>query len=215
MFNIKNDPLSDTIRREITGFAEPENADKMISIMEVIKEDPRGVTISQLSDTLEINRNTIRKYAMVLAAAGYIEARSCGHTKIYNISKRIPAITVIENIFEGLFVLNFNDEVIYYNKSMKKIIDEIIPDSKITTEEKISTLVAGNEIGIQISESRKKIFNESDSDNISILMMPSNGYTAKIIPSVNLEGEPITLVMMIKSLNENIGPEIQREYQAL
>lgn len=212
---INNDQLPEIIRREITGFAEPENADKLIGIMEVIKDDPRGVTITQLSDTLDINRNTIRKYAMVLAAAGYIEARSCGHTKIYNISKRIPVITVIENIFEGLFVLNFRDEVTYYNKSMETIIDELIPGGKMTTEEKISAFMSRNEIGTEVIESRKKAFNEPDSDCISIMEMPAEGYTAKIIHSVNLEGESITLIMMIKSHNENLNQKIQTEYQAL
>lgn len=212
---INNDQLPEIIRREITGFAEPENADKLISIMEVIKEDPRGVTITQLSDILDINRNTIRKYAMVLAAAGYIEARSCGHTKIYNISKRIPVIEVVENIFEGLFVLNFRDEVTYYNKSMKTIIDELIPGRKMTTEEKISAFISGNEIGMEVIESRKKAFNEPHSDCISIMEMPAEGYTTKIIHSVNLEGESITLVMMIKSMNGSPNQEIQTEYQAL
>jgi len=202
--NFRKDPTSEIIQKEISGFAEPENSDKLIRILEVIREDQRGVTISQLSETLDINRNTIRKYTMVLAAAGYIEARSCGHTKIYNISDRIPANAVIENMFEGLLVLNRRDEINYYNEAMENIIEKIIPGRMFTTEEKLSKFISEKEIAEEIKTSKKDSYNNLNAENTTIKEIGGDEYMIKIVQSLNLEGDSITMILIINSENNRI-----------
>ncbi|WP_317136031.1 helix-turn-helix domain-containing protein [Methanochimaera problematica] len=109
---------SSTAEDEIKTFAGKKHEDILISILMLIKDDPRGLTISDIAEEMKLNRNTIRKYTLMLTAGGYIEERTCGHTKVFNISNRIPLTGMIEFTFEGVLVLDQKGVPVYKNRAV-------------------------------------------------------------------------------------------------
>jgi PAS domain S-box-containing protein len=60
------------------------------SILNLLKINPKGLTISDVSRKLCISRNSVAKYLEILAAEGKIEARNFGPSKVYSVVHRIP-----------------------------------------------------------------------------------------------------------------------------
>lgn len=52
-------------------------------ILELIRNRPRGCTISEISDQLGISRPTVSKYLEVLVAEGEISKREVGNAKLH------------------------------------------------------------------------------------------------------------------------------------
>ncbi|MBN2733661.1 MAG: helix-turn-helix domain-containing protein [Methanomicrobiaceae archaeon] len=100
---------------EINIFLEPENSEIITTILELIRNEPRGLTITDIALHLKINRNTVRKYTMMLTAGGYIEERTCGHTKVFNISNRMPLTSILDYLMEGILILDEKKEILYSN----------------------------------------------------------------------------------------------------
>ena len=96
------------------------NRDKILTTIKMIKEDPRGITISEIASKTGLNKNTVRKYALILAAGGYIEERSCGHTKVFTISNRVPITSVMDYAKEGILIIDEDNKIAYFNEFFKK-----------------------------------------------------------------------------------------------
>ncbi|PKL69216.1 MAG: hypothetical protein CVV30_06465 [Methanomicrobiales archaeon HGW-Methanomicrobiales-1] len=68
-----------------------EAADKEIThIKEVLRENPRGMNIKEISAAVAMSRNSIAKYLDVLTAAGQLEVRYVGNAKLFYLAKRVP-----------------------------------------------------------------------------------------------------------------------------
>jgi PAS domain S-box-containing protein len=64
--------------------------DEIIRIKEVLRENPRGMNIKEISAAVAMSRNSIAKYLDVLTAAGQLEVRYVGNAKLFYIAKRVP-----------------------------------------------------------------------------------------------------------------------------
>ena len=79
-------------------------------IHSILRANPRGLTINEISEELNINRNSIAKYADVLLALGHVEMKRIGPAKLYYLSDRIPLSAM----------LNFtNDSIMVFNEDLK------------------------------------------------------------------------------------------------
>src|ERR1051325_10437178 len=59
-------------------------------IEQLLKEQPKGLTITEISDALTLNRNSSAKYLDVLLTSGRVEQRSIGPAKVFFLSQRVP-----------------------------------------------------------------------------------------------------------------------------
>lgn len=59
-------------------------------IRESLNESHRGMTIMEISKAVGLNRHSVAKYLEVLVAAGHVDMRSFGPSKIFSISQRVP-----------------------------------------------------------------------------------------------------------------------------
>lgn len=63
------------------------NKKKQEKILEYIENHPRGSTISEISDALNISRVTASKYLSILVAEGSVEQRNVGRAKLHYINR--------------------------------------------------------------------------------------------------------------------------------
>lgn len=63
---------------------------EIIRIKEVLRENPRGMNIKEISAAVAMSRNSIAKYLDVLTAAGQLEVRYVGNAKLFYLAKRVP-----------------------------------------------------------------------------------------------------------------------------
>ena len=65
--------------------------EKITRIKQVLKWRPRGMTISDLSSHLKLNRNMVAKYLEILLISGQVEMEEIGPAKVYFLTQGCPS----------------------------------------------------------------------------------------------------------------------------
>jgi PAS domain S-box-containing protein len=71
------------------------STDILSAIKEILKENPKGASVTDLSKMMAMNRNSVAKYLDILLISGQVEMRSYGTAKVYYLSHRVPISTLL------------------------------------------------------------------------------------------------------------------------
>ncbi|VVB77880.1 Methyl sulfide methyltransferase-associated sensor [uncultured archaeon] len=96
--------------------------DALREIKKILLNNPKGLTISEISEKIGINRNSVAKYMDVLSISGNIEKKDVGPAKVFFLSQRLPLSSFIEITTEGIIILNKDLEIIMVNDFFSKLI---------------------------------------------------------------------------------------------
>jgi PAS domain S-box-containing protein len=80
--------------------------DKITKIKRLLKTRPKGLTISDISQVLKINRNSVAKYLEILLITGQVEMRAYGNAKVYYLSQRVPFSAMLRFASELILVVD-------------------------------------------------------------------------------------------------------------
>jgi PAS domain S-box-containing protein len=111
-------------------------------IRELLNKNPRGLTISEISAHIEVNRNSVAKYLDVMLISGEIEQRAVGRAKLFYPSKRIPIANLLDYSSDLICVIDKNKVITqsntnfcnFFNLKQKEILGKELSevfDSKI------------------------------------------------------------------------------------
>ena len=87
----------------------------LTSIKEVLKKNPHGLSITDISRELNLNRNSVAKYVNMLRVSGDAEMRSFAAAKVYFLSDRVPISTMLDYASDMIIVLNSELQVLQAN----------------------------------------------------------------------------------------------------
>ncbi len=105
-------------------------------IKNILRSNPRGMTIIQLSEAMNINRNTMAKYLDVLQIGGNVEAYKIGPAKLYTVSNRIPLNAMLEMHDDGIVQIDGEMNVFAVNDAFSNLTGlqkEDLLDNRIET----------------------------------------------------------------------------------
>jgi len=89
--------------------------EELARILNLLRTHPRGLTITEISRTIGINRNSVAKYLDVLFTSGHIEAKSVGPAKVYFLSHRVPLSAMLNLSSDLILVLDDRHRILYVN----------------------------------------------------------------------------------------------------
>lgn len=84
-------------------------------IRTLLKAHPKGLIITEISQRLEINRNSASKYLEILLFTGQVEVRQIGMAKIYTVSQRVPLSGLLRFAREQIVVVDDEGRIIQAN----------------------------------------------------------------------------------------------------
>jgi len=93
------------LRREITA-----------RITDLLRKNPQGLSITEIVRSGEINRNTAGRYLDNLLISGQVEMRHFGMAKIYTLSQRLPAASVLALSSEMVMQLDGSLRIVFLNQ---------------------------------------------------------------------------------------------------
>jgi PAS domain S-box-containing protein len=64
-------------------------------IKEILKTNPRGMTVAEVAKKIGMNSQSTGRHLDVLAAAGHVDVRTFGRSKVYYISQRLPILAMM------------------------------------------------------------------------------------------------------------------------
>lgn len=89
--------------------------EKFEKIKRILKSNPKGCTIMELSRKLNTNRNSVAKYLEMLLISGQVEVETFGTAKVYVISQRLPISTLLDSTADFIMVLDTDLKIVQAN----------------------------------------------------------------------------------------------------
>ena len=89
--------------------------DELSRIKKILKANPRGLTISEISHKININRNSVAKYLDVLVTSGHVEKRQVGPAKVYSHATTVPIFATLNLSSDYILILDSTFRVWYVN----------------------------------------------------------------------------------------------------
>ena len=89
--------------------------EKITRIKRLLKSRPKGLTISDISQILKLNRNSVAKYLEILLITGQVEVRLYGNAKVYSLSQRVPISSMLKFATELILILDSDQKIIDVN----------------------------------------------------------------------------------------------------
>ena len=75
-------------------------------ILDLLKAETHGLSISDISRKIDLNRSSVAKYLGMLVTAGRVEMYVIGSAKVYRISSRPSLLEVFDYIRESVIVID-------------------------------------------------------------------------------------------------------------
>lgn len=172
-----------------------ENHEGLIKILEILKDNPRGMSVTQITEKIGMNRITVGHYLDILRTSGEVEMETYGQSKVYFISHRVPISAMMDLSSDYVIVLNNDQKIIQANNNILSLLQqnkEDILDKKIHTV--LLPLHAVVDFQSKIDQALK---GEGVNEEIRILKNTDEFFfKMKIIPTVFTDGSPgITIIL--------------------
>ncbi len=174
----------------------------------LLKNEPRGLSITDVSRILNMNRNSVSKYLNMLLVSGHVDMRAVGVAKVYFLSQRVPISAMLDFSSDCIIVLDENLKIVQLN-------DNYVDFSGYSREELIGTSLLDRELPVLTDAIDPHIFEEvlRGQDLSRELWWEADGedfsFLIKMIPTVFDDGQPGATVIL-----ENIT-DLKRTEQEL
>ena len=93
------------------------------AILEILKENPRGMSVRQISEAIGMNRVTVARYLDVLRTSGRVEMVPYGQAKVYFLSHRVPISALLDFSSDYVIVLGNDRKIVHANSKMLELFD--------------------------------------------------------------------------------------------
>ena len=97
--------------------------EKVDRIKQHLKWNPRGMTISDLSSHMTMNRNLVAKYLDMLLISGQVEMQVIGAAKVYFLSHRVPVSAMLEFSSDLVIMLDAEKKILQVNELVLLLFD--------------------------------------------------------------------------------------------
>jgi PAS domain S-box-containing protein len=95
---------------------------ELVAIKDLLKRNPEGMSVTDISKALRKNKNTIGRYLDVLLISGQVEMRTYGMAKVYTISQRVPLSAMLRYSKELIMVLDDDLRIIDINENFLQLL---------------------------------------------------------------------------------------------
>jgi len=96
---------------------------EMQNIKKILKENPKGMTVTDISRKIKINRNSVAKYLDIMRISGQVEMITFGPAKVFFPSKRIHISNLINFTSDYILVIDKNLKITMINDSFLEFLN--------------------------------------------------------------------------------------------
>lgn len=107
---------------------------ELTQIKERLKVNPRGMTVTEISKAIKINRNSVAKYLEILLISGHVEMKAVGPAKLFFLSQRVPISALLDFSSDYILVLDRDLKIVQVNENLLEFLQteyEVIHGQKI------------------------------------------------------------------------------------
>lgn len=178
---------------------------ELAGILDLLRDNPRGLTVTEVSEQLGMNRNSTGKYLSLLLVSGEVDVKEYGKAKVYRISQRVPLSAMLS--FTSDFILMLDRDL-----RIVKVNDPLLAFIGMTSDELVGKRVDHYTLpGISTSEMSARIREALDGkeSRLEVIVGRDEGprtFRTKIMPTVFDDGgQGVTVIL------EDITEQVRAE----
>ncbi|RLF37499.1 MAG: hypothetical protein DRM99_00165 [Thermoplasmata archaeon] len=180
-------------------------------IQKVLKENPKGMTVTDISRKIKINRNSVAKYLDVMRISGLVDMITFGPAKVFFPSKRVPIIDLLNYTSDYILVFDSDMKITMINDSFlgflkvnrENIIGRSINDTILKHFGDNAELIVGIKEALEGNNFKQEIDIEKDNEIFFFLV--------NIIPTTFEDGRTGVTLIMKNNTDRRIAENILRE----
>jgi len=92
-------------------------------IKQILKENPKGMTVTDISRKIKINRNSVAKYLDIMRISGHVEMITFGPAKVFFPSRRIPVDNMLNYTSDYILVFDKSFRINTINNSFLEFLE--------------------------------------------------------------------------------------------
>jgi PAS domain S-box-containing protein len=92
-------------------------------IKDLLKKNPEGMSVTDISKALNKNKNTIGRYLDILLISGNVDMRTYGKAKVFTLSQRLPLSAMLSYSKELIMVLDNESRIIDVNDNFLALLN--------------------------------------------------------------------------------------------
>ena len=92
-------------------------------IKDLLKKNPEGMSVTDISKALNKNKNTIGRYLDILLISGQVDMRTYGMAKVFTLSHRVPLSAMLGYSRELIMVLDNESRIIDVNDNFLTLLN--------------------------------------------------------------------------------------------
>jgi PAS domain S-box-containing protein len=123
-------------------------------IKQILKENPKGMTVTDISRKIKINRNSVAKYLDIMRISGQVEMITFGPAKVFFPSRRVPILNMIDYTSDYILVCDKNLKINTINNTFLEFLKT--PKEKIIGHYVNNTILGFLEDEPEISQAIKE-----------------------------------------------------------
>lgn len=180
-------------------------------IKKVLSENPKGMTVTDVSRKIKINRNSVAKYLDIMRISGHVDMITFGPAKVFFPSRRVPILDMLNYTSDYILVFDSNLKITMANDSflnfMKISREELIGQTINETFSKVFKDHAEMLVGIKEALDGKKLTQDID------LKMNKEHYFFRIniVPTTFEDGRQGGTIVIKNNTHHKIAENALRE----
>ena len=91
-------------------------------IQQILKNNPKGMTVTDISRKIKINRNSVAKYLDIMRISGLVEMITFGPAKVFFPSRRIPILSMLNYTSDYILVSDKEQKIVLINDTFLEFI---------------------------------------------------------------------------------------------
>jgi PAS domain S-box-containing protein len=149
---------------------------ELVAIKDLLKKNPNGMSVTDISKALSKNKNTIGRYLDILLISGQVDMRAYGMAKVYTISQRVPLSAMLSYSKELIMVLDDESRITDINDNFLNLLQlsrnntlgkniSYVQSPEVDVRELLDTIATGkgdqeSTVTFHIKEKGERIFHQ-------------------------------------------------------
>jgi len=192
--------------------------EELSRILEILKANPKGMSVSDIAGEISVNRNTVSRYLDMLLISGQVEMKTYGKAKVFYLSQRVPISSMMNFASDMVFVLDRDFIVVETNAALCRFVGE--PREAICGIPMRDSALVAFDHPLITARLREAMEGTESTDVLRYVRVEGElFYRVKIIPTVLNSGIPGVTVMLEditeRRRAEDALRESEQKYRAL
>ena len=92
-------------------------------IQHILKENPKGMTVTDIARCININRNSVAKYLDIMRISGLVEMITFGPAKVFFPAIRVPVTDLLHYTSDYILVFDEDLKITFVNETLLRFLD--------------------------------------------------------------------------------------------